>query len=177
MPKLSAGTQAFTDNRANMQGLRGPRATHSNPKDHFKLPQHTNLADVMAQNKRVTMFLPRESRHGTTWGTSCLAKDTEIRLADGTFALLQDSVGEPIWTDQQEEKIITQIRKFDTDEADPGVFGIGVNWITGTHFIWGQKHSQWYRACDIPGVKKTFKNSPKGSVYADDDDCFYYFQK
>ena len=95
-----------------------------------------------------------------------MAKDTEIRLADGTFALIQDSVGKPIWTDQQEKRRITRIHKFDTDEADPGLFGIGGNWRTGTHFIWGQKHSQRYRACDIPGVKKTFKNPLKESVYA-----------
>ena len=38
--------------------------------------------------------------------------------------------------------------------------------MTDSHFIWGKNSSQWYRASEIPGVKKTFKNSPKGSVYA-----------
>jgi len=51
LPKLSAGTQVFTSNRAHMQGLRFPRAIHSNPKDHIKLPHHTSLADVMAPGK------------------------------------------------------------------------------------------------------------------------------
>jgi hypothetical protein len=66
-------------------------------------------------------FLPREPRRGTIWGAACLAKDTEIRLADGTFA----SAGNPIWTDQQIERRITRLHKFDTDEGDPPLFGIG----------------------------------------------------
>jgi len=118
LSKLSAGSQAFTPNRANMQGLCCPSAIHSNPKDHFKLPHHTILADMMAPNKRVMMFLLREFRNGTTWGATCLGKDTEIRLADGTFAMIQDSVGKSIWTDQQEERRITRIHKFDTEGAD-----------------------------------------------------------
>jgi len=31
------------------------------------------------------MFLPEET-NTTTWATACLAENTEIRLADGTFA-------------------------------------------------------------------------------------------
>ena len=123
--KLSAGTQAFMRKRANMQGLRCPSTMHSNPKDHLKLPHHSILADKMAPNKRVTMFLPRKLWNGTTWEAACLAKDTEIRLADGTFAIIQDSVGKAIWTDQQKETKITRIHKFDTDEKDPPLFGIG----------------------------------------------------
>jgi len=38
--------------------------------------------------------------------------------------------------------------------------------MTASHFIRGQNNSQWYSACDIPDVQKTFKNFPKGSVYA-----------
>jgi len=135
LSKQSAGTQVFTSNRTNVQGHCDPRATHSYPKDHLKLPQNTILADVMAQNKRVTMFLPREPRRGTIWGAACLAKDTEIRLADGTFALIQDSVGKPIWTDQQ-----TRLHKFDNDEADPPLVRIGGNWMTASHFIRGQNN-------------------------------------
>jgi len=112
------------------------------------------------------MFLPREFRNGTTWGATCLAKDTEIRLVDGTFALIQNSVGKSIWTDQQEERRITRIHKFDTEEADLCLFGIGGNWMTGTDFIWGQNNPQWGRACEITGVKRTIKAPPKGSVYA-----------
>jgi len=127
LPKLSAGTQVFTSNRAHMQGPCCPRAIHSNPKDHMKLPHHTSLADVMAMDKRVTMFLPRESRNGTTWGATCLAKDTEIRLADGPFALIPNSAEKSIWTDQQEERRITRIHKFETEKADLRLFGIGGN--------------------------------------------------
>jgi len=92
--------------------------------------------------------------------------ETEIRLADGTFTKIQNSVGKEIWTDQQGERKITQIHKFDTAETDPPLFEIGGNWMTGFHFIWEQNNSKWYRACEIPDVKKTFKNSLKGSVYA-----------
>jgi len=120
----------------------------------------------MAPGKRVTMFLLREFKNGTTWGATSMAKDTEIRLADGTFALIQNSVGKSIWTDQQEERRITRIHKFDTEEADLCLFGIGGNWMTGTHFIWGQNNPQLGRACEIPGVQKTIKTPPKGSVYA-----------
>jgi len=73
-----------------------------------------------------------------TWGAACLAKDTEIRLAGGTFVQIQNSAGKSIWTDQKEKRRITQIHKFDTEKADPRLFEVGGNWMTGTHFIWEQ---------------------------------------
>jgi len=50
-------------------------------------------------NDRLTMFLPEET-NTITWRSACLAEDTEIRLADGTFALIQNSIRKEIWTDQ-----------------------------------------------------------------------------
>ena len=51
--KLSAGIQAFTPNRANMQRLRCRSPIHSNPKDHLKLSRHSTLADNMTPNNVV----------------------------------------------------------------------------------------------------------------------------
>jgi len=65
-----------------------------------------------------------------------LAEDIEIRLADGTFATLQNSTGKAIWTDQQEIRKIKRIHKFDTLETDPPLYRIGGNWKTESHFIW-----------------------------------------
>jgi len=89
LSKQSADTQAFTSNRTNTQGHRDPRATHSYLKDHLELPLNIILADVMAQNKRVMMFLPRKPRHGTIWGAACLAKDSEIRSLEKAHNLTQ----------------------------------------------------------------------------------------
>jgi len=88
--------------------------------------------------------------------------ETEIRLADGTFTKIQNSVGKEIWTDQQGERKITQIHKFDTAETDPPLFEIGGNWMTGFHFIWEQKNFKWYRACEIPDVKKDIQELSEG---------------
>ena len=130
--KLSAGTQVYTTNRAHQQypsRLCRQRGIHSNPKDHIALPHHASLAEVMSldYHNRVTMFLPMEPWCGMTWGAACLAEDTEIRLADGTFAQIQNSVGKSIWTDQKEERIIIWIHKFDTKEADPRLVKVGRN--------------------------------------------------
>ena len=38
------------------------------------------------------VFLPEETNM-ITWGSACLAEDTEIRLADGNFASLQHPIG------------------------------------------------------------------------------------
>jgi len=92
-----------------------------------------------------------------------LAEDIEIRLADGTFATLQNSVGKEIWTDQQGTRKIRRIHKFDTLETDPPLYEIGRNWVTASHFIWGQMDSKWQRAFEFRGVKK---KTPKGPVFA-----------
>ena len=72
------------------------------------------------------MFLPKDNNR-IIWGSACLAEDTEIRMADGTFSMLQNSVGKEIWTDQQETRKIRRIHKFDTLETDPPLYGIGGN--------------------------------------------------
>ena len=33
------------------------------------------------------MFLPKDNNR-TIWGSACLAEDTEIRMADGTFSMI-----------------------------------------------------------------------------------------
>ena len=103
-----------------------------------------------------------------------MAEDIEIRLADGTFATLQNSTGKAIWTDQQDTRIIKRIHKFDTLETDPPLYGIGGNWMTESHFIWGRTDSKWQRAFEFQGINKVKKRTPKGPVFAvelDTDDC------
>jgi len=111
------------------------------------------------------MFLPKENNK-TTWGSAFLAENTEIRMADGTFTIIQNSVGKETWTDQQGKRKIIRIHKFDTTETDHPLLGIGGNWMTDFHFIWARIDSKWHRAFEIRGVKKTFRNSLKGLVYA-----------
>jgi len=103
----------------------------------------------------------------TIWGSACLAEDTEIRMTDGTFSILQNSVGKEIWTDHQgETRKIRRIHKFDTLETDPPLYGIGVNWMTGCHYIWGRVDSKWQRALESRGVHTAKRKPPKGPVYA-----------
>ena len=80
------------------------------------------------------MFLPKEN-NTITWGLACLAENTEICMADGTFSIMQNSVGKEIWRDQQRTRKIRRIHKFDMIETDPPLFGIGGNWMTDFHFI------------------------------------------
>jgi len=111
------------------------------------------------------MFLPKEN-NTITWGSACLTEDTEIRMADGTFATIQNSAGKEIWTDQQGTRKIRRIHKFDTLETDPPLYGIGGNWMTEFHFIWGRIDSKWQRALEFRGVNKAKKKTPKGPVFA-----------
>ena len=67
-----------------------------------------------------------------------MAEDIEIRLADGTFATLQNAAGKEIWTDQQGTRKIRRIHKFDTLETDPPLCEIEDNWVTASHFIRGR---------------------------------------
>jgi len=108
------------------------------------------------------------------WGSACLAEDTEIRLADGTFATLLDSTGKAIWTDQQDTRIIKRIHKLDTLETDPPLYGIGGNWMTESHFIREGSKSKWHRTFEVRGINKPKRRTPKGPVFAvelDTDDC------
>jgi len=114
------------------------------------------------------MFLPKEN-NTITWGSACLTEDTEICMADGTFATIQNSVGKEIWTDQQGTRKIRRLHKFDTLETDPPLFGIGGNWTTEFHFIWGRMDSKWQRAAEFRGVNKAKRKTPKGPVFAVDD--------
>ena len=108
------------------------------------------------------MFLPIEN-NSITLGSACLAEDIEIRLADGTFITLQNSAGKEIWTDQQGTRKIRQIRKFDTLETDPPLYGIGGNWMTESHFIWGRMDPKWQRASEIRGATQSKEENPKGT--------------
>jgi len=80
------------------------------------------------------MFLPKE-KNKTTWGSACLAENTQICMVDGTFAIIQNSVGKEIWMDQQGKRKIIRIHKFDTTETDPPLLEIGGNWMTNFHFF------------------------------------------
>jgi len=111
------------------------------------------------------MFLPEE-QNTITWGSACLAEDTEIRLADGTFASLQNSTGKEIWTDQQETRKIRRNHKFDILETDPPLCGIGGNWMTESHFIWGKTEPKWHRTFEFRGINEVKRKTPKGPVFA-----------
>jgi len=111
------------------------------------------------------MFLPEET-NTTTWATACLAEDTDIRLADGTFAPLQHSLGKKIWTDQPNSRKITRIHKFDTLETDPPLCLIEGNWMTESHFIRESMEPKWHRASEFRDNSVTRRTNPKGPVLA-----------
>jgi len=111
------------------------------------------------------MFRPKENNKKTL-GLACLAENTEIYMADGTFSIIQNSVGKAIWTDRQGKRKIIRVHKFDTTETAPPLLGIGGNWRTDFHFIWGQIDFKWHRAFEVRGVMKTVRKSRKGSVFA-----------
>ena len=81
---------------------------------------------IVKPNARLTMFLPEDTTT-TTRATACLAADTEIRLADSTFAPLQHSLGKKIWTDQPHSRKIIRLHKFDTLETDSPLYLIKGN--------------------------------------------------
>jgi len=87
-------------------------------------------------------------------------------MADGTFTIIQNSAGKEIWTDQQGTRKIRRIHKFDTLETDPPLHGIGGNWMTEFHFIWGQMDSKWQRALEFQRVNKAKRKTPMGPVFA-----------
>ena len=78
-----------------------------------------------------------------------MAEDTKICMADGTFSMLLNSAGKEIWTDQQGTRNIRRIHKFDTLETDPPLYGIGANYMTEFHYIWGRMDSKWQRALEF----------------------------
>jgi len=51
---------------------------------HSMLARTDRLHSMLVRTDRLTMFLPARE-HKITWGSACLAEDTEILLADGTF--------------------------------------------------------------------------------------------
>jgi len=111
------------------------------------------------------MFLP-EAATTTTWATACLAADTDIRLADGTFAPIQHSVGKKIWTDRPYPRTIIRIHKFDTLETDPPLYLIKGNWMTESHVIRGRMEPKWHRASEFRGDNVTRRATSKGPVFA-----------
>jgi len=163
--KECEGIQVFTPNHNSKGGPRHPGSTWSEHTGLLHLHHHSTLADYMKRNGRVMMFLPKEN-NTITWGSACLAEDTEIRMPDGTFVTIQNSVGKEIWTDQQGTRKIRRIHKFDTLETDPPLYGIGGNWMTEFHFIWGRMDSKWQRALEFRGVNKVKRKTPKGPVFA-----------
>jgi len=162
--KESEGIQAFTPDSITKQGLRYHSPTQSESTGLLNFSHHSTLADYMKLNERLTMLLPEENM--TTWGSACVAEDTEICTADGTFSLLQNSVGKEIWTNQQGKRKVRRIHKLDSTETDPPLLGIGFNWMTNFHFIWGRIDSKWHRAFEVRGVNKAVRKSLKGSVFA-----------
>jgi len=144
MQKESEGIQVFTTNHIPKVGPRHYEPTWSEHTGLLLLHHHSTFE----LSARLTMFLPEE-KNATTWGSACLAEDIEIRLADGTFATLQNSTGKAIWTDQQETRKIKRNHKFDTLETDPPLCGIGGDWRTESHFIWGRPESKWHRAFEV----------------------------
>ena len=111
------------------------------------------------------MFLPEET-NTTNWASACLAEDTEIRLADGTFASLQHSLGKEIWTDQPNTRKITRIHKFDTLETDPPLYLVEGNWMTESHFIRGRMEPKWHSAFEFRGNSDARRTTPKRPVFA-----------
>jgi len=116
----SEGTRVFKTSHIPKVGPRHPEPTRSEHKGLLLLHPHSTFELI----DRLTMFLPAR-KHVVIWGSACLAEDTEIRLADGTFSTLLDSTGKAIWTDQQDTRIIKRIHKFDTLETDPPLYEIG----------------------------------------------------
>jgi len=88
----SEGIHAFTPDHMTKQGLRYSSPTRSESTGLFNLSHHSTLADYMKLNGRLAMFLPKDNNR-TIWGSACLAEVTEICMADGTFSILQNSVG------------------------------------------------------------------------------------
>jgi len=56
---------------------------------------------------------------------------------------------------------IRRIHKFDTLETDPLLYGIGCNWMTEFHFIWGRMDSKWRRALEFRGANKGKRGKPR----------------
>jgi len=106
------------------------------------------------------MFLPEETNM-ITCGSACLAEDTEIRLADGTFASLQNSIGKEIWIDQPNTGKIRRMHKFDTLETDPPLYQIDGNWMTESHFIWGRTEPKWHRVFEFRRNNEVRRTTPK----------------
>jgi len=157
----SGGIRVFTTNHIPKVGPRHFEPTRSDHTGLLLLHPHSTFE----LSDRLTIFLPEE-KNTITWGSACLTADTEIRLADGTFATLQNSAGKAIWTDQQDIRIIKRIHKFDTRETDPPLYRIKGNWMTESHFIRGGLESKWHRAFEVRGINKVKRRTPKGPVFA-----------
>ena len=115
------------------------------------------------------MFL-HAREHTITWGSACLVEDTEILLADGTFVSLLHSIGQAIWTDQQNTRRIKRIHKFATLETDPPLYEIEGNWMTASLFTRTGPGEKWRRAFEIRG-SNTPKRKILQAVALDTDDC------
>jgi len=153
------GVQAFTPNQWSQQGLRHPSPTWRESTGLYNISHH--LANYMKPNGRLTMFLPQDN-NSTIWGSACLAEDTEIRMADGTFSKLLNSAGKQIWTDQQGTRKIRRIHKFDTLETDPPLYGIEGNCMTGFINL-GTNGLQMAKGARIPRGQQSKEENPEGT--------------
>ena len=150
----------------------GPRQPEPTRSEHNGLLLHQPHS-TFELTDRLTMFLPARE-HVAIWGSACLAEDTEILLANGTFVSLLHSIGKAIWTDQQDTRRIKRIHKFATLETDPLLYEIEGNWMTASHFTRKGPGTKWYRALETRGSKKPNRRTSQGPVYAvelDTDDC------
>jgi len=133
-----------------------PEPTRSEHKGLLPLQPHSTFE----LTDRLTMFLPARE-HAAIWGSACLAEDTEILLADGTFVSLLHSIGKAIGTDQQDTRRIKRIHKFDTLETDLPLYEIEGNWMTASHFTRKGTGEKWHRA--LEREQQTKKKDPPGT--------------
>jgi len=138
---------------------------HNNTTDLQPNRPGLHLHSTLDLTDRLTMFLPPRVPP-PTWGSACLGKDTEILLADGTFATLLQSIGQAIWTGKQETRRIKRIHKFDTLATDPHQYEVEGNWMTASHFTRFGEGKKWRRVSDVRGNILFNRRPPQDSVYA-----------
>jgi len=118
-PQFGETIRVFKTSRTLRIGSDQPEPIQSEHNGLLSLQPHSTLE----RTNRLTMFLPARD-HTITWGSACLVEDTEILLADGTFVSLLHSIGQAIWTVQQDTRRIKRIHKFATLETDPPLYEI-----------------------------------------------------
>jgi len=87
-------------------------------------------------------------------------------MADGTFVCLLHSIGQAIWTNQQDTRRIKRIHKFATLATDPPLYEVEGNWMIASHFTRSGPGEKWRRASETRGSNVPNRRIPQGSVYA-----------